>query len=92
MGNYVYDYREVEIDEEILKKIAKTTKGKYFRATDNRSLQDVYKEVDQLEKDKIKTIEYQVDIPEEFFSFVLAALFCLLLRAVLSKVILRTTP
>jgi len=92
MGNYVYDYREVEIDEEILKKIAKTTKGKYLRATDNRSLQDVYKEIDQLEKDKIKTIEYQVDIPEEFFSFVLAALFCLLLSAVLSKVILRTTP
>ena len=92
MGNYVYDYKEVEIDEEILKKIAKTTKGKYFRATDNSSLADVYEEIDQLEKDKIKTIEYQVDIPEEFFNFVLTALICLLVSAVLSKVILRTTP
>ncbi|MDG2331935.1 MAG: VWA domain-containing protein [Flavobacteriales bacterium] len=92
MGNYVYDYKEVEIDEEILKKIAKTTKGKYFRATDNSSLEDVYEEIDQLEKDKIKTIEYQVDIPEEFFNFVLTALICLLISAVLSKVILRTTP
>ena len=92
MGNYVYDYREVEIDEDMLKNIAETTKGKYFRATDKNSLEEVYKEIDQLEKDKIRTIEYQVDIPEEFFNFVLVALLSLLASAVLSKVILRTTP
>lgn len=42
----------VQIDEPLMRKIAKETGGKYFRATDNRTLADVYKEIDQLEKRK----------------------------------------
>jgi len=43
----------VEIDEPILKEIAQTTGGKYFRATDNNKLSEVYSEIDKLEKSKI---------------------------------------
>ena len=67
MGNYVFDYVEVEIDEPVLKEIAEITQGQYFRATDKNSLESVYQEIDKLEKDKISTIEYQVEIPERFF-------------------------
>jgi Ca-activated chloride channel family protein len=44
----------VQIDEEILKEVAKNTDGKYFRATNNQSLDDVFVEIDQLEKSKIE--------------------------------------
>jgi N-terminal double-transmembrane domain len=48
-----YQDMPVEIDEGILQKIAETTGGKYFRATDNNSLIQIYKEIDKLEKSKI---------------------------------------
>ena len=92
MGNYVFDYIEVEIDEPVLKEIAEITEGKYFRATDKNSLEEVYKEIDKLEKDKISVIEYQVEIPEKFYNFVLLGLLSLLFSVALSKIIFRTTP
>lgn len=92
MGNYVFDYVEVEIDEPVLKEIAEITEGKYFRATDKNSLEEVYKEIDKLEKDKISVIEYQVEIPEKFYNFVLLGLLSLLFSVALSKIIFRTTP
>ena len=55
-GRYIYDYVEVEIDEETLKTIAKETGGQYFRATDNQKLKEVYKEINEMEKAKIKTM------------------------------------
>ena len=73
-GRYIYDYVEVEIDEETLKTIAKETGGQYFRATDNQKLKEVYKEINEMEKAKIKTIEYDVDLPEKADLFILAAL------------------
>lgn len=48
----------VEIDEPILKEIAQTTGGRYFRATDNRKLVQVYNEIDQLEKSKIDVRQF----------------------------------
>ena len=92
MGNYVFDYVEVEIDEPVLKEIAEITEGQYFRATDKNSLESVYQEIDKLEKDKISTIEYQVEIPERFFNFVFIALICLVLSTALNKIVFRTTP
>ena len=92
MGNYVFDYVEVEIDEPVLKEIAEITEGRYFRATDKNSLEEVYKEIDKLEKDKISVIEYQVEIPEKFYNFVLLGLLSLLFSVALSKIIFRTTP
>jgi Ca-activated chloride channel family protein len=54
-----------------LKTIASETGGKYFRATDNNKLKSVYKEINELEKAKIKTIEYDIDLPEKGNLFIL---------------------
>lgn len=51
-GSYRYGMRQVEIDEELLKEIAEVTGGKYFRATDNESLEAIYNEINKLEKQK----------------------------------------
>lgn len=73
-GKYIYDYVDVEIDEETLKTIATTTGGKYFRATDNSKLKEIYEEIDQLEKAKIETIEYQIDLPEKSMPIIILAI------------------
>jgi Ca-activated chloride channel homolog len=49
-----YDYLDVQIDEELLRNIAEMTGGKYFRAVDNRTLQEIYDEIDMLERTKIE--------------------------------------
>ena len=89
-GRYIYDYVEVEIDEETLKTIAKETGGQYFRATDNQKLKEVYKEINEMEKAKIKTIEYDVDLPEKADLFILSALGLLLLEFLASKLIFKS--
>jgi Ca-activated chloride channel family protein len=73
-GAYIYDYVDVEIDEETLKQISKETGGKYFRATDNEKLKEIYQEIDLLEKAKFKSIEYEVDVPEKSMPLIFLAL------------------
>jgi hypothetical protein len=90
-GEYAYDYAEVKIDEEGLKKIAKMTDGKYFRATSNNKLKNIYKEIDKLEKSKIEVTEYRKR-KEEFFWFAVAAGILLVLEFILRTIVLRTTP
>ncbi len=70
-GEIIYDFAPVNIDEATLTEIAKTTNGKYFRATDNNSLENIFREIDVLEKSKLKTTE-QVNRPDIFYWFVLA--------------------
>ena len=53
-----YRNMQVEIDEDVLQEIAGLTGGKYFRATDNESLNKIYEEIDTLEKSKISVQEY----------------------------------
>jgi Ca-activated chloride channel homolog len=53
-----YQDMPVEIDEGILQQISQTTGGKYFRATDNNSLEKIYKEIDKLEKSKIDVKQF----------------------------------
>lgn len=57
-GSYRYGMRQVEIDEELLKEIAEVTGGKYFRATDNESLEEIYDEINKLEKTEIEEFKY----------------------------------
>ena len=81
-GDLVFDEVEVKIDEPVLREIAQTTGGKYFRATSNQSLEEVYNEINQLEKSELKTTKlyhYQ----EYFRIFLLIALVVLLLDALL---------
>jgi len=90
---YGVKYRdmEVEIDEAMLKDIAGTTNGKYFRATDNQKLKNIYEEIDKLEKSKIQVKEYS-EKSEEFFWFALIGGLLLLLEIILKLTVLRRIP
>ena len=57
-GSFRYGMRQVEIDEELLKDIALATGGRYFRATDNESLEEIYDEINKLEKTEIEEFKY----------------------------------
>jgi len=89
-GNYIYDYVKVEIDEVTLEEIALATGGKYFRATDNDKLKDIYKEINTLETAKIKTIEYEIDLPEKAKGFILFAFCLIIIEFISSKIIFKT--
>lgn len=81
----------VEIDEELLQEIAEFTGGKYFRATDNAKLKQIYEEIDRMEKIEIEVKEFsQKD--EEFLFFVLVAALLLLTEIVLRNTLLRQIP
>ncbi len=86
-----YQKMEVKIDEEILKEISSITKGKYFRATDNKTLKEVYKEIDRLEKSKIEVKEYS-NKKEEFLYFGLVALAAFFLEIMLRYIVFRRVP
>lgn len=89
-GQQVQDM-EVKIDEEMLREIANTTGGQYFRATDKEKLKDIYQEIDQMEKTKIEVKEYSKR-SEEFIPFALLALAFLLMEILLRNTILRNLP
>jgi Ca-activated chloride channel homolog len=78
-----YQEMPVEIDEGILKEISETTGGKYFRATDNNKLIQVYNEIDKLEKSKIDVRQFSRK-EEKFFIPALIA-FCLLTLEILAR-------
>ncbi len=82
---------EVKIDEETLQKIADITDGKYFRATNNNKLAEIYTEIDKLEKSKIEVKEYSKK-EEEFKRYVLLAVVLLVLGIFLKTTIFRNIP
>ena len=79
------------IDEKLLKDIASSTGGQYYRATDNASLDSIYKNIDTLEKSKVEVTSYERYI-EEYWPFALAALGLLVLEILLRYTILRKFP
>ena len=81
----------VEIDEPVLKQIAQMTDGKYFRATNNEKLREIYKEIDKLEKTKISVKEYRKH-KEEFFPFVLIAAILFFSELFFKYLILKKIP
>jgi Ca-activated chloride channel family protein len=78
-----YQDMQVEIDETILREIAQTTGGKYFRATDNDKLTQVYNEIDKLEKSKIDV--KQLNRKEEKYLLPAIIAFCLLVLEILAR-------
>lgn len=77
-GSFRYGMRQVEIDEDLLKEIADVTGGKYFRATDNESLEEIYDEINKLEKTEIEEFKYY-KYEEKFRPLIfLAGIFLLL--------------
>lgn len=82
---------EVKIDEELLKNVAQMTEGKYFRATSNKKLEDIYSEIDQLEKSKIDVTEFRKK-HEEFLPLVLIALGLFILELIFRNTLFKTLP
>jgi Ca-activated chloride channel family protein len=83
-----YQRMEVQIDEALLQKVSALTNGKYFRATNKQKLQEVYKEIDRLEKSKIDVTEFSRK-KEEFLPFVIFALLLLTLEFVMRFLVLK---
>ncbi|WP_457652510.1 vWA domain-containing protein [Rhodocaloribacter sp.] len=81
----------VEIDEKMLQAVADKTGGKYFRATNNEALREIYREIGELEKTKIEERTY-TDYDERYASFLWPAFGLLLLELLLTNTRLRRLP
>ena len=88
-GSFRYGMRQVEIDEDLLKDIAKVTGGKYFRATDNEKLEAIYDEINKLEKTEIEEFKY-TRYEEKFRPWVLLAGALLLFEWILRHTLFRS--
>ena len=82
---------KVEIDEDLLRQIAAETGGKYFRATNNTKLMEIYSEINQMEKTRTTVDSFPV-YSELFMRFALIALFALLTELLVRFIILRRIP
>ena len=84
-----YMMMDSEFDESTLQRIASTTGGQYFRATDNSSLKSIYEQIDQLEKTNLRLRE-NTKYSNIFPPFLVAALLCLIAEIILRYFVLRT--
>jgi Ca-activated chloride channel family protein len=82
---------EVKIDEKLLNEIANITGGQYFRATSNKKLEEIYKEIDKLEKSKIDVQEFNRK-SEEFLPFALLGAMFLIAALFLRTTLFRNIP
>ena len=82
---------EVDIDEKTLKEIASITGGQYFRAEDNKSLSNIYKEIDEMEKYLIK-VQNVTRKKELYLPFALIALSLIFIELILRRTWLRSIP
>jgi Ca-activated chloride channel family protein len=83
-----YQRMKVDIDEGTLSKIASITGGKYFRATNNNALKDIYEQIDRLEKAKIDVTQYRKKT-ERFLPFAIIALALLSLEFLTKNALLK---
>ena len=81
----------VEIDEELLKEMAQATGGRYFRATDNTKLMEIYSEINEMEKSRITVDSFPV-YKELYTGYALVALAALLLAVILDLFVIRRLP
>jgi Ca-activated chloride channel family protein len=88
-GKLQYRKQQVEIDEDLLKEIASETEGKYFRATNNASLKEIYAEIDTLEKTKIEEFKYY-NYQEKYRFFVFLGIGFLLLEFILKNTLFKS--
>ena len=88
-GNIIYRNMPVNIDEELLQKIADQTGGRYFRATDNSKLKEIYSEIDKLEKTKLQELKFY-SYDEKFEQYILIAFGLLALELLLRYTVLKS--
>lgn len=86
-----YQNMEVQIDEALLNQVAQNTDGKYFRATGNKALENVFREIDRLEKSKIEVTEFN-RYTEEYLPFALFAFALIFCELLLRYTILKSLP
>lgn len=88
-GSIMYRMAKVDIDEPLMKNIAKTTQGRYFRATNNKKLEEIYNEINTLETTEIEEFKYtQVD--EKFRILAIIAAILLVIEFLLKNTIFRS--
>ena len=88
-GSFRYGRQQVEIDEDLLREIADVTGGKYFRATNNKKLAEIYNEINKLEKTEIEEKKYY-NYEEKYRPLVLLAGLLLLLELILRNTMFRS--
>lgn len=88
-GSFNFRLMPVEIDEELMKQIAADTGGQYFRATNNEKLEEIYAEIDKLEKTEIEQFEF-FNVEEKYRDLVLLALILLGVEMLLKYTVFRT--
>jgi len=88
-GNFQYGRIQVEIDEDLLKEIAEVTGGKYFRATNNKKLEEIYEEINKLEKTEIEEFKYY-NYEEKYRPLVILAGLLLLMELLLRFTVFRS--
>ncbi len=86
-----YQHVKIGMDEEVLQDIAHITGGKYFRATNEEKLKQIYNEIEQLEKSKIEEKSFK-EREEEYLPFAIIAGLLLLLEILLRNTVFRTIP
>ncbi len=88
-GGIKYQQVEVNINEPLLQNIAEVTGGKYFRAESKEKLQQIYDEIDKMERSKIEINEYK-RLHEEFYPFVICGLILLIISFILKNTIFKS--
>lgn len=88
-GQFLFKMMKVEIDERLMKSIAKKTDGKYFRATSNSKLAEIYAEINKLETTEIEELKFY-DYDEKYRPFVFLAGFLLLVEIGLRNTVYRS--
>jgi Ca-activated chloride channel family protein len=88
-GQFLFQMMQVEIDEQLLRNIARKTDGKYFRATSNSKLAEIYESINKLETTEIEELKFY-DYDEKFRPFVWLALGLVLVELGLRNTIYRS--
>ena len=88
-GKFNYANVQVEIDEKLLTQISEMTGGKYFRATDNNRLKEIYSDIDMLEKTEIEEFKYY-SVDEKFRYFLLPAIILIVFEIIMKLTLLRS--
>lgn len=91
LGGTRYANMRVDIDEPTLRSVAETTGGRYFRATDTESLQEVYAEIDELERTEIE-VENFTQYAEQFPLPLGLGFLLLMAELALAQTVLRRLP
>jgi len=90
-GNYIYQNQPVHFNEAGLREVASIADGKFYRATDTQSLEEIYREIDQLEKSTVSVQKYQ-QYRDLFPAIIMAGCGLLLVQLLLAQTIWKKLP